>query len=1214
MPQDVPNWPEEDYATFPAARMRIDLGSGFRLYPLARFSLRRQLTTFLPEQVRAASGIAAATGQASLSPTVHDDEDGPQQEEFLSEFTSIEASEPPAPVPLDAPAGLQLGDMVLIFQSDWRTGPPAPPTGGETFQLAGQVDGSNVHSWLWWKIAGAAEPNQYALDIVDEGVASAVYVRGTTGQAPVFAGLPGPDDSSSDPDTWVIDTPSTDVTGSGIEFRMVHTIIDTGGSVMPPDDLTLRNHLNYFGGSWVQAIATRGFIGPAETGVKTWTADMLTHRRQGVTLNVYLADYPAPKRLVPATRPGHWSPFKQNFKPHVGSRFDARSGLVGDFGEALPTVLVGEVTDENGTTQNPELDLRLVDDSVKLQRPYSLPAVIADSGVVEGGDVIFAPGFSPIWVIADILAQGGFPTVPPIRDDAVFAASMLGSAQPELSGNVSQPSFPYGASEFPYEASNRDRTGPAEFAQTAMLPAAASDLYARYAPTVPLRQVALGASNPSLGVTAFIDWEAVGTTAGTSLIDVHTSPGFGFSSGFFAVRFDPATRTVAASSDTKVFASMTVSAVVDSGPIEVYAAYALATPTTVEVTVTICNGDSCTSGTETIPVPPEGFGAAMGEIEIEHSGFALSGVQVLNRPDAPGTSAEPFTPTTALDPSLNDLVATPGIGEANGWSVLNDIASAELGAFWFSETGVPTFQNRASLSGIGKTPTQIITRRRFDELAWQMSTSDVYGEVAVPFTTQGVDASGLAVWSASQQLRVLGNGSRVFEVELDHPTIGVSVTFSANSARNGSGSDLSGQVQINNLEQIDETTVRFIVQNTAGATVWLVDTDGRPDLNVIAHAAIVSGDREEIVSPAAPDNPNLLRVPQNDWMQTSSSAAGVSQFLASQVSEPMATIPVASGRLDTRHALADTVVLVDPELMNLQHRGVIVGYSLNHDAGRGDQDLAVRLLIDTWGDFDQAWNPNVSTNAFVRDEASNDTFGAQASLTINAPDTEEGDRLVAIIAVDAQDSMTPPAGWVEFDHYDGLIQPAGASSRLIRVYVFTKTATGAEPASYTFTPPGAQDMIGAVVSIGDPIAGLEPQVYVTRQPGSWTTNRTRIPAAEPVVPGDPLIWWGSGRVNAVGTLDISWTFDDGRTPLFDPSPLQTNGLAGSDGVIGEFLTWKSREPFTAGYLSVSGDTPSDPSIGLAVYPTSVDNTWEDFNAHWAGKTWDDFDADPLDVP
>ena len=149
------------------------------------------------------------------------------------------------------------------------------------------------------------------------------------------------------------------------------------------------------------------------------------------------------------------------------------------------------------------------------------------------------------------------------------------------------------------------------------------------------------------------------------------------------------------------------------------------------------------------------------------------------------------------------------------------------------------------------------------------------------------------------------------------------------------------------------------------------------------------------------------------------------------------------------------------------------------------------------------------------------TVAAGTDVVISQPaGLAAGDLMLAAIADRgaATDTITPPSGWTVV-----VDQARGSVGRMI---VYSKVATGSEPASYTFTCSSTNTQAGAIVALRNATA-------VDASAGATATVATGLHTCPTVTAagGNEL----AVRIvaTAVGALPLSWTWPGGVTEVLD---------------------------------------------------------------------------------
>lgn len=124
----------------------------------------------------------------------------------------------------------------------------------------------------------------------------------------------------------------------------------------------------------------------------------------------------------------------------------------------------------------------------------------------------------------------------------------------------------------------------------------------------------------------------------------------------------------------------------------------------------------------------------------------------------------------------------------------------------------------------------------------------------------------------------------------------------------------------------------------------------------------------------------------------------------------------------------------------------------------------------TWNRYNDRWEPSTLTETdilpvlpTVTGTVIDSDATAATTQVLTAPTHNEGDLLVAVIMNRASGgTLTPPSGWTLYGSYLSSISFSGTSQDL---QVFTKTATGSEPASYTWTQVSSSRICGLIAAV-----------------------------------------------------------------------------------------------------------------------------------------------------
>jgi len=133
------------------------------------------------------------------------------------------------------------------------------------------------------------------------------------------------------------------------------------------------------------------------------------------------------------------------------------------------------------------------------------------------------------------------------------------------------------------------------------------------------------------------------------------------------------------------------------------------------------------------------------------------------------------------------------------------------------------------------------------------------------------------------------------------------------------------------------------------------------------------------------------------------------------------------------------------------------------------------------------------------------TTGGATSLTLTVPaGTASGDLLIATVSVDGSNPITAPAGWAT-------VSNGGDGSGNVEFGVFQRTATGSEPASYTFTWGGSASATGAMLRF----TGVHPTTPVGPTATNTGNSGTAIAPSVVTTQANTLILrvFGADRAN-----------------------------------------------------------------------------------------------------
>ena len=155
----------------------------------------------------------------------------------------------------------------------------------------------------------------------------------------------------------------------------------------------------------------------------------------------------------------------------------------------------------------------------------------------------------------------------------------------------------------------------------------------------------------------------------------------------------------------------------------------------------------------------------------------------------------------------------------------------------------------------------------------------------------------------------------------------------------------------------------------------------------------------------------------------------------------------------------------------------------------------------TWVDANSKWEPADSTGGggslpTVSGWTIDSDGNPATSQVLNAPTHSAGDLLVAcIMSRDSGGTLTPPSG---FTLHGAYLSSISFSGTVQTISVFTKTATGSEPSTYTWTQAASSRICGFIVALGgNAVISTVTQNYGNGTTATITTveNRLNLTAA-----------------------------------------------------------------------------------------------------------------------
>jgi len=355
-------------------------------------------------------------------------------------------------------------------------------------------------------------------------------------------------------------------------------------------------------------------------------------------------------------------------------------------------------------------------------------------------------------------------------------------------------------------------------------------------------------------------------------------------------------------------------------------------------------------GFENVVTMYVGDGASIAELQVAGSFDQTSGLQVgISLTDA--WANDNFVPTAFIDKSDNVLDCVPVIDSAiDAFNVIAAISDAEFSAFFFDADGYPHYRNtRSNVTTTGQTvQKQITARRSLEDLRYESGVQQIANIISVSWTEFLPVVNGEA-YRANGVITIPAGTGLSFTVMLPGPVFdNQGVTFSANSAIDGTGTDLSSYISTS-ITSTEPYSVTFTVNNDGPITAFLVDGSGQPDLVVIASWM---APQTNTSMPATYTDATSIRkygeqalptIGANEWMQRYDSAASLALTLLSDLADAKPVLTSVPIKGDPTLEFGDLVTIVDSFGLGVNGLYRITGKDPSHTVSDGfSQNLVVR--------------------------------------------------------------------------------------------------------------------------------------------------------------------------------------------------------------------------------------------------------------------------------
>jgi hypothetical protein len=299
------------------------------------------------------------------------------------------------------------------------------------------------------------------------------------------------------------------------------------------------------------------------------------------------------------------------------------------------------------------------------------------------------------------------------------------------------------------------------------------------------------------------------------------------------------------------------------------------------------------------------------------------------------------------------------------WTVLQQVTAAEMGTCRIDYDGEPTiWAADRRLHADSLTVQRTVTaRQHLMDLAYDDSRDMVRNLIKVPFQ-QYATAGLVPVWSLTELVSIGPSVTQTYNVKLEKPLAGSVVALAAEAWVTADGS-VFGYVGITDVVAnglrltatvTSPTTVTITITNIVGTTLWIVDTNGIPNL-IMSGTPITKVDTEPVqVSDAAAiarrGGPGIgeapLDVDDNPWRQSAAFARGIGfQLLATLRDEQIVLTDVRIPG-DPRLEDLDRIQIQDPDGLVYDAPVLIEGISDQFAPGGYGMTLVARPARDQW--------------------------------------------------------------------------------------------------------------------------------------------------------------------------------------------------------------------------------------------------------------------------
>jgi hypothetical protein len=415
----------------------------------------------------------------------------------------------------------------------------------------------------------------------------------------------------------------------------------------------------------------------------------------------------------------------------------------------LFTQIVGtvRVMDVSAAADGTSASVQLLDGRERFRPTPVLPQAVFNDPVIPPSGLPQRPGGDVQWVVDQIARQAGYYASPPTRAQALVAATLHGSAWPDV-GTLT--------TSYYWDSVSTSTAFPVRFSQANFalgMEEQATDL------ALPLNfaQWSFSQRNQNNGDTMFYEgWHFLTPTLNDDLGAVYETAGVTRRIFF---RMDGTGKLgLHWSRNGAAFADSFPAVAQVSTPGWYYVAWHI-TYDSPNTTIRIRVG--ATLDTITTATPSTFTGSAVGMLAVFNHGNEA--VQLTSEPYSSTMFNHLFVPNSVLEPGLSELVAMPPLSaDTDGWTVVQEIAKCTAGAAMVNEVDIFQFWNRRHWgTAPAATTVQRVIRAKvpLKSVVVQRLSDRIRNIIRVPVSPLQITTAAV-IWSLTELIQI-GAGKTV---------------------------------------------------------------------------------------------------------------------------------------------------------------------------------------------------------------------------------------------------------------------------------------------------------------------------------------------------------------------------------------------------------------------------------------------------------------------